>query len=213
MISAIWRGMLLGIGAAAPIGPVNVEIARRTLRGGFAAGFALGCGAVTVDVTYAILSSLSLRPALTHPRLLQILGVAGALFLGYLGFLCFRSALRPPPETSADAKPPASGAHAGNYLTGLLMTSLNPMTLVVWFVAIPGIVGQITADPRRDLPFVCVGVFAATLAWVCGFTGTIVQLGRLGRGRLIRAADVAGGTVLLGFAAIAIWRVGHGFLS
>ena len=31
------NGLLLGLGAAAPIGPVNVEIARRTLRHGPAA--------------------------------------------------------------------------------------------------------------------------------------------------------------------------------
>ena len=49
------RGVIFGLGAAVPIGPVNVEIARRTLRAGFRSGFFLGCGAVTIDVTYAIL--------------------------------------------------------------------------------------------------------------------------------------------------------------
>ena len=40
------RGILLGWGVAVPLGPVNVEIARRTLRRGFRAGFFLGMGAV-----------------------------------------------------------------------------------------------------------------------------------------------------------------------
>ena len=36
----IANGVLIGLGAAVPIGPVNVEIARRTLRSGWAAGVA-----------------------------------------------------------------------------------------------------------------------------------------------------------------------------
>ena len=63
-IPLILKGVALGLGAAVPIGPVNVELARRTLRGGFSRGFALGCGAVTADVTYAILASFGLGPVL-----------------------------------------------------------------------------------------------------------------------------------------------------
>ncbi|MGA2501211.1 MAG: LysE family transporter [Tepidisphaeraceae bacterium] len=76
MFAAIGKGIILGLGAAAPIGPVNVEIARRTLRGGFPAGFFLGLGAVTVDVSYAILVSLSIRPVLNMPWLVGSLTFA-----------------------------------------------------------------------------------------------------------------------------------------
>src|SRR6187551_2601489 len=55
------KGVLLGLGAAVPIGPVNVQIARQALRNGFGAGFALGCGAVTVDVFYAALTSVGVE--------------------------------------------------------------------------------------------------------------------------------------------------------
>src|SRR5438067_13866243 len=90
LIGIFLKAVILGLGAAAPIGPVNVEIARRTLRGGFRAGFALGCGAVTVDVTYAVLASFSLRPVLSRPWLLNVIGIAGAALLAYLGISCLR---------------------------------------------------------------------------------------------------------------------------
>ena len=38
-LSVLGGGILLGLGAAAPIGPVNLEIARRAMRFGFWAGF------------------------------------------------------------------------------------------------------------------------------------------------------------------------------
>src|SRR5689334_15642575 len=93
-IRLIGRGIALGVGAAVPIGPVNVEIARRTFRGGFPAGFALGCGAVTIDVTYAILSSLSLKDVLTRPAVLWPITIGGIAFLFYLAFLSLRGAAR-----------------------------------------------------------------------------------------------------------------------
>ena len=76
-IGILWKGITLGLGAAAPIGPVNVEIARRAIRGGFWAGFLLGLGAVTVDVSYVILASLSVKLFLDYPRVMLGMGVAG----------------------------------------------------------------------------------------------------------------------------------------
>src|SRR5688572_28080260 len=78
VIALLWKGILLGLGAAAPIGPVNVEIARRSLRHGFRGGFLLGLGAVTVDVAYAVLASLGFRFVHDNPAVIFTLSLAGA---------------------------------------------------------------------------------------------------------------------------------------
>src|SRR5947209_14338508 len=116
----ILRGVALGIGAAAPVGPVNVEIARRTLKRGFRAGFALGCGAVTVDVTYAVLASLSLGAAMKNLWALRIVGLGGAAVLAWLGIASLRSAFAASPiaDANPDNAPPPQAQR--NYLTGLL---------------------------------------------------------------------------------------------
>ena len=182
------------------------------MRGGFRAGFALGCGAVTIDVVYALLTGVSLGPVLKQPVLLAILGVIGGLFLAFLGVMSIRAAAH---QGSIEAAP--LGNASRHYLTGLAMTSLNPMTLLFWFVAVPGAVGKITNDPRRDLPMVAIGVFLGTFAWVCTFAGLMhlaaAGAGHVGKRRWLRAADVAGGLLLLGFAGLTIWRVTRGFLS
>jgi L-lysine exporter family protein LysE/ArgO len=208
VISMISKGVLLGLGAAVPIGPVNVEIARRTLRGGFRAGFLLGCGAVTVDMTYAILTSLGVRPLLAQPRVMTVLGIAGAVVLAYLGVICFVSAARQFRAPTADPatdneKRPAER----DYLTGLAMTSLNPMTLAFWCIVVPGLASQWSANPARDLPWVCLGVFLGAISWVVSFTSLMTWVGRRGKRATWLAADIAGGTMLLGFAAYALWRV------
>jgi L-lysine exporter family protein LysE/ArgO len=213
ILPLILRGCLLGIGAAAPVGPVNVEIARRTLKRGFRAGFALGCGAVTVDVTYAVLASLSLGSVVQNRWALRIIGLCGAAILAWLGFSSLRSAFNVTPI--ADAQPDAAAPpHSRrNYLTGLLMTAVNPMTLVFWFAVVPSTVPPASEHPVRDLLVVCVGVFLATIAWVIGFAGTLAFLGSFGKQKWVRIVDAAGGVILLAFAAFAIWRVARSFLS
>lgn len=209
MLPLLWKGILLGLGAAAPIGPVNVEIARRSLRHGFRAGLLLGLGAVTVDVCYAILASLGLRLILDHAPVRITLSLAGAAVLIYLGVQCLRSAFRPAPAFSDTSSPHplTSPSPHRHYLTGLLMTSLNPMTLAFWFVVLPGLAGQLSQDPARDLPWICAGVFAGALSWVLFFASLITLAGSWQRQRVAFLADLFGGLMLLAFAASAIWRM------
>jgi L-lysine exporter family protein LysE/ArgO len=227
------NGVLLGLGAAAPIGPVNVEIARRTLRFGQIAGFLLGCGAVTIDVAYAIVTSFTFLPVQHYPRAMNALSVAAAIFLAYLAYRCLRSGLSGhgtdgggnanggdggmntpmtpaplgSPASPSSPPPPQPPRRSGHYATGLLLTALNPMTLGFWFVAVPGAVAGLTTRPRIDLPIVCAGVFTGAFAWVCAFTALIGRLHKFGGERWLAWIDIGGGLMLLAFALRAIWRV------
>jgi len=201
----VLNGVALGIGAAAPIGPVNVEIARRVLRGGFRRGFALGCGAVTVDVTYAILSSLGLGHLLNRPGIAISLGVFGSALLAFLGVLSLRSARAVLRTDAIDlSSAPMPSVH-GSYLTGVLMTLFNPMTLAFWLVAVPATLGPDVA--AKSLPLTCVGVFIATIAWVLTFCSILSRIGKRANRYWFAAADLAGGLILITFAAIGVWRL------
>lgn len=201
------RGILLGLGAAAPIGPVNVEIARRTLRFGRRAGWAVGLGAATIDGLYAVVTSVAAVPIQGYPKARLTIGILGALFLGYLALQCFRGgiAARKAPPADLDAPPPRISHHT-HYLTGLLMTSLNPMTLLFWFVAFPGTVLQF-ARSGSDLPIVAAGVFVGALGWAISFACLIGYLGGFGKRRWLAWVDFAGGAMLLAFAVQTIWKL------
>jgi L-lysine exporter family protein LysE/ArgO len=210
LLSMLLSGIGLGLGAAVPIGPVNVEIARRTLRGGFVQGFALGCGAVTVDIFYATLSSLGFAWLLDRPVFYWPLTISGILFLSYLGAVCWIGAIKAVRSGSNNENVgPIPSSLPGGYITGLLMTLLNPMTLFFWFVAVPSVVGKLSQQPKRDLPMICVGVFVGTISWVIGFAGTLAFAGRWRRSAWMFLADAFGGTTLLAFAAMATWKAMH----
>jgi threonine/homoserine/homoserine lactone efflux protein len=207
-LSLVAKGVALGLGAAVPIGPVNVQIARRTLRWGFWQGFALGCGAVTADVTYAALGSLGLRRFFALPPVEWTVRVGGVLLLAYLGALCLRGEREAfhadPIAAGRSADAPGAESRRAAYFTGLAMTLFNPMTLAFWFVAVPALVGSVADDVAQELPAVAAGVFIGTLAWVVTFSAALALAGRFRRNWWLAAADAAGGFTLLVFAAAAL---------
>lgn len=207
------RGILLGLSAAAPIGPVNVEIARRTLRHGFASGFFTGLGAVTVDVFYMVLAGVGVRLLVQKTPFYWALVLAGAAFLIYLGGMSLRAAVRGfrggAEQQWQELTRENSRASARNaYLTGLFMTLLNPMTLAFWFIAVPAAVGPIASQPQRELPIMGVGVFLGTVIWVIFFAGLLGLAVRRSnnRARWLPLADLIGGAMLIAFAALALWN-------
>jgi L-lysine exporter family protein LysE/ArgO len=205
MLQYLFKGILIGLGAAVPLGPVNVEIARRTLRGGFPSGFFLGAGACTIDVMYAVLTTLSVGRFLDLNVVYWPMSIGAMILLSYLGAMCLRAAWREQPTAAGDVKERALPRNSllKGYSTGLLMTLLNPMTIAFWFVALPGIAGKLE---RSALPLICVGVFAGTICWVIAFSGTLSVLGRYKRGAWMRVADVFGGLTLIGFAVAVFLR-------
>ena len=216
-LSLVIKGVALGLGAAVPIGPVNVQIARRALRWGFWQGFALGCGAVTADVTYAALGSLGLRRVFALPVVEWAVRVGGVAILAYLGALCLRgerAAFRADPIAArgAGAETAPGESRVAAYFTGLAMTLFNPMTLAFWFVAVPALVGSVAEDLGRELPLVAAGVFIGTLLWVVTFAGALALAGRYRRNWWLAAADAAGGATLLVFAAAALLSYIRSFL-
>ncbi len=201
------RGVVFGLGAAVPIGPVNVEIARRTLRAGFASGFFLGCGAVTIDVIFAILAAVGVTPLLSKAYFYWPLAGAGFALLVFMGAASLAGARQAARADLLAARatpqqvPAKLHSTRGSYLTGLAMTGLNPFTWAFWFVVLPQVAGTIAHDPARDLPIICTGVFAGTIAWVVSFTSLLSFAGRFRRRWWLVLADEFGGVLLLWFAA------------
>lgn len=207
IVAGILQGVLLGLGAAVPIGPVNVQIARRALEGGFMAAVALGCGAVTVDVVYAVAAALGGRAVGDNPWVFWPVSVGGIALLSWLGWMSIRGARADARReiTSAGAVRGKIGGHARGYMTGVAMTATNPMTLAFWFVALPNTAMNLGGGTQY-LPAICVGVFLGTIGWVLAFSGLMAGLGRWRKPWWLAAASEVGGVILLVFAALAFVR-------
>lgn len=233
---AFRTGLVLGIGAAVPPGPVNLEIARRTVGGGFVAGASVGLGAVTVDVGFAlllwvgVLGLLQAVPGIRVPVTLAGVGVLAYLGLAAMADFRRRLGLTPPtlaaPTNAAELSPTVAElpldsvapsaptlrrASASGYLTGVVLCATSPYQAAWWLMGVPAVLdnGTRAGAARQAGAAVCAGVVVATLLWVAFFTTVLTRLRTLDRRRrwLPAAMDLIGGVVLLSFAGLTAWKL------
>lgn len=203
-LAVLGKGILLGLGAAVPFGPVNVEITRRTLGQGPRAGLGIGAGASTIDVCYATLVALGAAPLVKFAIIRQVLTVLSIILLTFFGLMSIKSALFETNRTDAIAVGPKRSFGAC-YLQGLAMTGLNPFTMLFWFTVVAGQVANVAGQSPHALPMLCIGVFASTIGWVIFFVTVLSLVHRAVGPKLRVAADIFGGVTLLGFAIYTLW--------
>ena len=192
-----------------PIGPVNVEMARRALTWGWRTAACLGMGAVTVDCIYATAASLGLKVAAGSVWVSVGLGVIGISFLVWLGVGAMRQAFKEARTDWANVAGELAQPSAGrSYLTGLIMTFANPMTLVFWFLSMPGTAGAALGQAAGiGLPLMALGVTLGAATWVMVWCSLLTGLGRYRRPWWVAAANGLGGLTLLGLAGISLVRL------
>ena len=95
ILDFIFKGLLIGIIASAPMGPVGILCIQRTLNKGRWYGFITGIGAAISDIIYALIvgfgMSFIMEP-LQNPANQFILQISGSIILLLFGIYCFMSA-------------------------------------------------------------------------------------------------------------------------
>jgi threonine/homoserine/homoserine lactone efflux protein len=191
------KGAVLGFLIAAPVGPIGLLCITRTLRSGWAAGFASGLGAATADAAYGAVAALGIRvviSALSAATFPFHLASAGVLCL--LGVQILRSHPR------ADAPSGGSVNIYAAYGSTLLLTILNPATILS-FLALFGTIAGVTLSTKNALELVA-GVFFGSSFWWLALT-TILRASRkaISTG-VIHAINATSGLLLIAFGAYAL---------
>ena len=154
------KGMILGFSIALPVGPIGILCIRRSLLEGWTAGLLTGLGAATADAIYGSIAALGLA-GITRVLVGQRgwIQIVGGLFLCYLGLriLLAKADIRPGTETNA--------AGAQSYLSALILTLTNPMTILSFTAIFAGMgLGNIGATHGTARCLVT-GVFLGSMVW------------------------------------------------
>ncbi len=121
---AMWVVMAIHSVALISPGPDFAMVTRLSIVSGRRAGLWAALGVASAIGVYALVCVLGLSLVIAAlPGLSQVLGVVGAVYLGWLGVQCLRSKGQLP---EASATPPGGRA----FVTGFLTNLLNPKAML-----------------------------------------------------------------------------------
>ncbi|MDZ4720673.1 MAG: LysE family transporter [Roseiflexaceae bacterium] len=201
-LSLLAHGMLLGLSVAAPVGPIGLLCIRRTLADGRAAGFVSGLGAATADLLYGCVAAFGLTvvtSALTGN--VFWLRIVGGLFMLYLGIQTFRAV----PATRA-AESSAQGL-IGAYLSTLLLTVTNPLTILAFAAMFAALGAGSVAGDYGAAMLVAAGVFLGSACWWLLLSGGVSLLRTRMSERWMQLINSASGIMIVIFGILALASV------
>ena len=162
MIFTVAEGFLLGFAVAVPPGAVTAYAVKVGIRRGFRGAWLVGLGAATVDAFYCLLALFGVASWIVEfPPARTAMLVIGGLVLTYLAVVSLLEGLK----KDAVSRQATSESHHVPYLTGVVMTALNPLTVAFW-VAVGGAVFSARTDFSPTLGALFAGaVFAGSAFW------------------------------------------------
>ena len=206
-IGLVASGIAIGLAVAAPIGPVNLVVIKRTLRFGKWNGLIAGTGAAIGDGLFAAMAAFSMTAAidffLKYELWLQGVGGVFLLFLGYRTLIAH-------PHLDAVEGENVSGAVARVFLSTFALTITNPATML-GFIAIFGGVASISATgqgPGHALTLTG-AVIAGSMLWWIGLSQFVNLFRARMSDHLLEIINRISGGLIIAFGAAVLLRVAY----
>ncbi len=165
------KGILIGIIASAPMGPVGVLCVQRTLNKGRWYGFVTGIGAAVSDIIYALITGLGMSfvmDLITEPRTLFFLRIFGSVMLLAFGIYCWRS--DPTKKIHVSGKQKGTLVHNG--VTAFFVTFSNPLIIFLFMAAFAQF-AFIIPDHPIEMTLGYASIVVGALIWWYGLTWLI----------------------------------------
>jgi threonine/homoserine/homoserine lactone efflux protein len=132
ILDFVFHGILIGIMASAPMGPVGVLCIQRTLNKGRWYGFVTGIGACISDFIYALFTGVGMSfvmDLVSNERTRFLLQISGSIVLLLFGIYCYRSN---PTKNIHRSNKPQKGTLMHNCFTAFLVTLSNPLIIFLF---------------------------------------------------------------------------------
>lgn len=192
----IFKGLLVGIIASAPMGPVGILCIQRTMQKGRIYGIVTGAGAALSDIIYALITGFGLSfvmDFIDKPENIFWLKLIGSSMLFIFGIYMFRTHPREFRKRSSNSK----GTLVHNFTTAFLLTLSNPL-IIFLFIAL---FNMLTFVIPGNVLSQCVGymsIVAGAMLWWLGLTYVINKMSsNFGLRGILRLNRTIGSVVLV----------------
>lgn len=172
----IIKGILIGIIASAPMGPVGILCIRRTMQKGRKFGFMTGVGAAFSDIIYAIITGFGMvwvASFINDEQKIFWLKLMGSVMLFAFGLYMFLTNPKPVPESTSNIK--GNGSLYSNLITGFLLTISNPL-IIFLFIATFNMFTFVVPEFWLPQTIGYVSIFGGAIIWWYGLTWIISKV-------------------------------------
>lgn len=160
-IDVFLRGILIGVTASLPLGPVGILCIQRTLSKDLRSGFVSGLGAASADMIYAAIAFFSLSFAQAffaeHSTLIKLVG---GLCIATIGVHIFLTN----PEVQIRRNRSGKGTLVQDYLSMFGVTLANP-TYILIYVTLFATFGLSSEIGQLRGAAMLIGVFTGCAGW------------------------------------------------
>ncbi len=197
-------GIIIGISASIPLGPIGVLVVQRTLNKGHLSGFVSGLGAAMSDTIYAIIAgfSLSFIVGFIETQLLWI-QIFGAIILISLGLKIYNTN----PAIQLRKQKKKSTSLIQDFFSTFALTVANPLAVFLFMAFFAGfrVVGSKNTSIEHLL--LISGVMIGAASWWLILSSLVNMFrSKINLRRLFWINKIAGSTIIvLVVIAFSIW--------
>ena len=174
ILDFIFKGMLIGIIASAPMGPVGVLCIQRTLNKGRWYGLVTGLGAAISDIMYALITGVGMSFVIEfienhqHRFYLQIIG---SLMLLAFGWFTYRT----DPTKNMHMSGKNKGTLTHNAITAFFVTLSNPL-IIFLFIALYAQFAFVLPNHPFEMIVGFLSIVGGALLWWWGLTWLVDKI-------------------------------------
>ncbi len=196
IVDLVFKGVLIGVLASAPMGPVGVLCVQRTLNKGRWYGFVTGIGACISDIIYALFTGYGMSfvmDIIQRGHNMFILQITGSLMLLAFGIYSYFS--NPTRKMHISGKNKGSLIHNG--ITAFLVTFSNPLIIFLFMACFAQFAFVIPDQPAMMIGGYF-GIVIGALLWWYGLTWLIEQIrGKFDTNGIVIINKVIGAVVVV----------------
>ena len=203
IVDLVFKGMLIGMVASAPMGPVGILCVQRTLNKGRWYGFVTGIGAAVSDIIYAGITGFGMAFVMDfinneqNKFYLQIIG--SALLLAF-GVYTWRS----DPTKNMRQSGKQQGTFWYNTWTAFLVTFSNPL-IIFLFMALFAQFAFVIPDHPFEMLVGFASIVGGALLWWYGLSWLVDKVRTIFDAQGIRIINRVIGAVVIIFSVVSLF--------
>ncbi len=168
IVDLVFKGILIGMIASAPMGPVGILCVQRTLNKGRWYGFVTGIGAAVSDIIYALITGAGMSfvmDIINNHQNKFWLQLSGSVMLLIFGIICWQSN----PTKNMHQSGTNKGTLVHNGVTAFLVTFSNPL-IIFLFMGLFAQFAFVIPDHPFEMFIGYLSIVAGALIWWFGLT-------------------------------------------